>query len=156
MTIVCGINPVVGVVHWRGTFGAVNREKFLEFMESLLNSEARGQLEERLIIILDNVSFHRTGEVAEFVNESGNELVFLPRYSPFLNPIEHTFSTWKSHVRRPVAVPQGPNFGMRARQELLRVVEEAGGRITPEMCTNWFRHCGGYLQRCLLREDILW
>ena len=128
----------------------------MEFLENMFTCEARGALEQNLLLVLDNVSFHHTEEVAQIVEENGHELKFLPAYSPFLNPIEHAFSTWKAHIRRPIRVPEGPNFGARARQELLAVVEEAAGAITPDMCLNWFRHCGTYWQRCLLREEIQW
>ena len=57
---------------------------------------------------MDNVAFHKTGDVQNFLIGEGHELVFLPPYSPFLNPIEHTFSTWKAHIRGPVVVPDVP------------------------------------------------
>ena len=128
----------------------------MEFLEDMLASKTRARLERKLILVLDNVSFHHTEEVARTVERAEHELVFLPAYSPFLNPIEHTFATWKSHIQRPIRVAEGANFAARARQELLHVVEVASEAISPDMCLNWFRHCATYWQRCLLRETIEW
>ena len=52
------------------------------------------------VFILDNARIHHYSRVAELKNELGIELLYLPPYSPFLNPIENCFSKWKNTVLR--------------------------------------------------------
>ena len=77
LTVMAAIGPAVGIVNWRASFGSMNTEKFVEFLEGMLANEKRQQLRERLIFVMDNVAFHKTGE--------GHELVFLPPFPPGKN-----------------------------------------------------------------------
>ena len=52
------------------------------------------------VCIMANVSFHKSKEVQRLIKDSSYSNLFLPPYSPFLNPIENMFSKWKEHVRR--------------------------------------------------------
>ena len=65
-------------------------------------------------LICDNVPFHRAGVIREKVERSGHCLVFLPPYSPFLNPIENLFSKWKGAVR---------NIGPQNEEQLISNIE---------------------------------
>jgi hypothetical protein len=51
-------------------------------------------------LIMDNASFHHTDEVQELCDAAGIRVIFLPPYSPDLNPIEEFFSQLKARVRR--------------------------------------------------------
>jgi transposase len=61
-------------------------------------------------------------------------LVFLPSYSPDLNPIEEAFSKIKNILRK---------SGARTHQALLEAIEEALSKVTPADAAGWFDH-GGY------------
>jgi transposase len=52
------------------------------------------------VVVLDNLSSHKGGRVRELVESRGCELLFLPPYSPDLNPIEEAFSKVKGLLRR--------------------------------------------------------
>ena len=48
-------------------------------------------------VIMDNAAFHTSPETAQLITETGATLLFLPPYSPDLNPIEHDFAALKKH-----------------------------------------------------------
>jgi transposase len=52
------------------------------------------------VIVMDNASFHRKNKLFAFVEKSGHRLIFLPPYSPELNPIENFWSRLKRHLRK--------------------------------------------------------
>jgi len=59
--------------------------------------------------------------------------VFVPSYSPDLNPIEQAFSKIKNILRKLVA---------RTHEALLQTIAEALSKITPADAAGWFNHCG--------------
>ena len=76
--------------------GSCNRggaEKWLE--EVLLPQLSPGK-----VLVLDNASFHKGGRIRDLVEEAGCELLYLPPYSPDLNPIEQCWGWVKARVRR--------------------------------------------------------
>jgi transposase len=83
--------------------------------------------------VLDKLGAHRTERVRELIEERGAELVFLPSYSPDLNPIEEVFSKIKNIVRK---------AGARTREALNKAISEAMSAITLEDVAGWFSHCG--------------
>lgn len=98
-----------------------------------------------VILIMDNVSFHKTDEVKELITLSGFEYMFLPPYSPFLNPIENMFSKWKEHVRR--GNPEN-------EQNLMQLIEDGACLVSNEDTDGYFRNMLSYIPRCLNREEI--
>jgi transposase len=76
---------------------------------------------------------HRPGRVRELIEARGAELVFLPSYSPDLNPIEQAFSKIKNVLRK---------LGARTHEALLEAMEEALSKVTPADAAGWFDHCG--------------
>ena len=51
------------------------------------------------VIVIDNASFHRKDTLFDVVEEAGCMLIFLPKYSPDLNPIEHVWANMKNYLR---------------------------------------------------------
>lgn len=49
------------------------------------------------LIVMDNAAFHKSPETAQLIEETGATLLFLPPYSPDLNPIEHDFAALKKN-----------------------------------------------------------
>jgi len=60
------------------------------------------------VIVLDNPSFHQSPSTQKLVAAAGCELLFLPAYSPGLNPIEHFLSTLKTRLRRDLPTATNP------------------------------------------------
>ncbi|MCA1837905.1 MAG: IS630 family transposase [Actinobacteria bacterium] len=93
-------------------------------------------LREGRIVILDNLKAHKGERFRELVDARGCEVVFLPPYSPDLNPIEEAFSKVKGILRE---------VGARTREALLEAISEAISRVTAQDAKGFFGHCGYHL-----------
>ena len=85
-----GLGPCLAVE------GSTTREVFETYLEHVLAPT----LEPGQVVVLDNLSAHKGGRVKEIVEAAGCELVYLPPYSPDLNPIEQAFSKIKGLLRK--------------------------------------------------------
>ena len=92
-------------------------------------------LKEGQVVVLDGLGAHRTEKVRELVEGVGADLLFLPSYSPDLNPIEEAFSKIKAIVRK---------VGARTREALEEAIAMALCALTPEDAAGWFAHAGYY------------
>lgn len=109
--------------------GTVNKNAFLAFLEStLLPTLAKGS-----VLVMDNWSVHHGDDIRELVEDCGCELLYLPTYSPDLNPIEHLFAKLKSFIKalRPDTT-----------DTLIQAFCHAVKTVTPQNVFNSFRHCG--------------
>ncbi len=109
--------------------GATDAEVFEAYVERFLAPS----LEEGRVVVLDGLGAHRTDRVRELVEAKGAELVFLPSYSPDLNPIEEAFSKIKQLVRK---------AGARTREALVETLARALAAVTLEDVAGWFAHAG--------------
>jgi transposase len=85
------------------------------------------------VVILDNLSCHKTTETARLIKAAGAELRFLPAYSPDLNPIERMFSKLKTWLRSAKA---------RTIDALIEAMGDALRAVRPADLQGWFRHSG--------------
>jgi transposase len=77
----------------------MNRDRFETYIARQLAPTLRpGQ-----IVVADNLSFHKSGKVTDLLRAQGNDLIFLPPYSPDINPIEMAFSKLKTLIRKAAA-----------------------------------------------------
>jgi len=76
--------------------GPMNRDAFEAYIEQNLIPE----LKAGDIVVLDNLSSHKSERVRKALEPIGCQLVFLPPYSPDLNPIEHAFSKFKNEIKK--------------------------------------------------------
>jgi transposase len=109
--------------------GATDAEAFEAYVEHFLAPS----LEEGQVVVLDGLGAHRTEKVRELVEGRGADLVFLPSYSPDLNPIEEAFSKIKQLVRK---------AGARTREALVEAIARALAAVTPQDTAGWFAHAG--------------
>ena len=84
-------------------------------------------------VILDNLSSHKSAAAIEAIERVGAQMIYLPPYSPDLNPIENIFSKLKQLIR-----------GCRPRnwKQIIEATRSALLAITPEDLYNAFAHCG--------------
>lgn len=109
--------------------GAVNGDVFEAFVEQVLVPELRAGD----VVIMDNLSSHKRHRVRELIEESGARLVFLPPYSPDLNPIEMIFAKVKQLLR---------SLASRTRETLWKTMQSVLDQVTPTDALNCYRHCG--------------
>jgi transposase len=109
--------------------GATDSLAFEAYVEHFLApSLCEGQ-----VVVLDGLGAHRTQKVEELIEGRGADLVFLPSYSPDLNPIEEAFGKIKQLVRK---------VGARVREALVEAIGRALAAVTPEDAAGWFAHAG--------------
>ena len=94
-------------------------------------------LEKGQVVVLDGLGAHRTKKARELVEARGADLLFLPSYSPDLNPIEEAFGKIKALVRKE---------GARVRESLVEAIGRALAAVTPEDAAGWFAHAGYWPQ----------
>ncbi len=82
---------------------------------------------------MDNLSAHKVSGVRELIQAAGAELLYLPPYSPDLNPIELAWAKLKQFLR---------SLQARTAEALEQAVTQALPCITPDNAQAWFRHCG--------------
>ncbi len=118
-----GMGPSLAVT------GAINATVFEAYLEQVLLPRLRpGQ-----IVVMDNLTAHKTQRVKELVEGAGCELLYLPPYSPDLNPIEEAFAKIKGLLRKAEA---------RAREVLVEALRTALSSITEKDARGFFKHCG--------------
>src|SRR5918911_3446455 len=113
--------------------GATDAEAFEVYVEHFLApSLCEGQ-----VVVLDGLGAHRPQRIRELIEARGADLVFLPSYSPDLNPIEEAFSKIKTLVRKE---------GQRLSEALVEAIGRALRAVTPEDAASFFAHAGYWPQ----------
>src|SRR5688572_20481974 len=109
--------------------GATTSVVFEAYMERVLAPTLRkGQ-----VVVMDNLSAHKGERIRQLIEERGCELIYLPSYSPDLNPIEEAFSKIKGLVRKAEA---------RTKEALLEAIGWALSAVTSADARGFFEHCG--------------
>jgi transposase len=109
--------------------GAIDGETRLFFVEELLVPTLnRGD-----IVVMDNNPIHKLDDIEDAIEAAGAWVLFLPPYSPDLNPIELGWSKVKSRLR---------SLKPRTLPDLLDALGHAFSSITQRDILHWFQHCG--------------
>jgi len=109
--------------------GPINGESFRIYVET----ELVPTLKPGDIVVMDNLGSHKSRAVRQAIRAVGAKLLFLPKYSPDLNPIEQFFSKLKHWLRH--AAP-------RSRDEITSTLKTILNRVTPQECANFFANSG--------------
>ena len=92
-SLVCGVSTDSVENHYI-VDGSMNKIEFMKFLQSTLPNCKQS------VILLDNISFHKSKEVLKIISDHGKRVIFVPPYSPQYNPIEHVFSSMKCSFRK--------------------------------------------------------
>lgn len=118
-----GMGPSVAI---EGSTDALVFEAYVE--QSLAPTLRAGQ-----VVVMDNLNAHKGERVRELVEEAGCELLYLPTYSPDLNPIEEAFAKIKAILRK---------AGARSREALIETLSEAISAVSAQQARGFFEHAG--------------
>jgi len=105
--------------------GPMDGDAFVQYIETQLAPT----LKKGDVVIMDNLSAHKRQEAEQAIRARGAWLLFLPPYSPDLNPIELAFSKLKAHLRR---------LAPRSVEDLFKAMGEICGLFKPKECKNFF------------------
>jgi transposase len=120
---ICGMGPSLAVE------GSTTGEVFEAYLQEMLAPTLRpGQ-----VVVMDNLSAHKGERVREMIEGHNCELLYLPPYSPDLNPIEEAFAKLKGRLRAATA---------RSREALIEAMGVALEAISAEDTHGFFGHCG--------------
>jgi transposase len=109
--------------------GAMNGDAFRAYVEQILAPT----LTPGDIVIMDNLSSHKVAGVRQAIEARGASLIYLPPYSPDLNPIEQSFAKFKALIRKAAA---------RSREDLWNAIGRFLSRFAPQECANYFAAAG--------------
>ena len=127
-TYVCGLRHH-RIVAPHVFVGAMNAARFLHYLETILLPTLRkGDM-----VVIDNLPGHVDGRVKPLIESKGMNVLYLPAYSPDLNPIELSFSKLKSVLRKEK---------IRDVPALQKFLLESGRLFTKKECQNYFKHYG--------------
>jgi transposase len=109
--------------------GPINGLTFQAYVEQILGPT----LMPGDMVIIDNLGSHKGKAVRQAIEQAGATLLYLPPYSPDLNPIEQVFAKLKAMLRKTAA---------RSLEALWTAVGRLLDRFSPRECARYFRHSG--------------
>ena len=109
--------------------GGANGAVFETYLQEMLIPA----LGEGDMVVMENLSVHKSETVREMIEGAGAQVLYLPPYSPDFNPIEEAFSKIKNLLRK---------AGARVRKILLDAIGEALSEVSEEDARAFFEHCG--------------
>ena len=135
-----------GVLHRHAHMGPYNTALILTFLDQLHNITAANQIDHmQYIVVWDNVSFHRSALVQNWFQQHPHfTILYLPPYSPFLNPIEEFFSAWRWKVY---------DLRLQAEVPLIQAME-ACDQMEVAAMQGWIRRSRRFFPRCLANDNI--
>ena len=105
----------------------------MERFEQYLEADLLPHLNSDSVLVMDNMKSHHAKAVKELLDSSGVRYIYLPPYSPDLDPIEKLWSKVKALLRK---------FKARTLDALPNEIQNAFHSVTVSDCSGWFRSCG--------------
>ncbi|THV06429.1 hypothetical protein K435DRAFT_960414 [Dendrothele bispora CBS 962.96] len=124
-----------GYIAAKAIEGSYDAAEFFSFILDDVVPQMNAYPGDQSVLIMDNARIHHNEALKEALNSQGIMLIYLPPYSPDLNPIEESFSTWKAYL-------QANGVLIRTHDDPILALLDSCGCITAEMAVGWFRHAG--------------
>jgi transposase len=137
-----GNGRAVAVVNGRiGT----RTEHYLAYLSNVMDVLDRNNMKGHYLV-MDNAPIHTPATVRALIESRGYKCLYLPPYSPFLNPIEEFWAKVKAGIRR---------NALRAEDRLSDRICESVNKVTRSDCEAWIRHATSFFPRCKNEERDL-
>jgi len=133
-----------GILHFDVSLRPFTGESFADSITNVLDEMERRGLS-GLTFIMDNCTIHKVVSVRERITNSGNSLLFLPPYSPQLNPIEEFFSKWKHGIRA---------LNCESMAQLMTAIKNTQLEVTQTDCMGFFSHTRLFALKAIKREEF--
>lgn len=111
----------------------IDRPMTRQIFEIYVETQLAPTLSKGDVVIMDNLAAHKSQSAVNAIRAKGAWVLYLPPYSPDLNPIEMAFSKLKAHLRKQA---------VRTIGELWRAIGQICDLFTPEECLNYFKAAG--------------
>lgn len=118
-----------GRLHYTTFSGGTTVEKFKQYLEC----DLLPYLNRDSVLVMDNMKSHHTKTITQLLERAGIRYLFLPPYSPDLNPIEKLWSKVKALLRK---------FKVRSLEILPNAIQNAFRTVSHSDCFAWFCSCG--------------
>ena len=164
VSVCAAISAEHGLIYFEIFQGSVNSEKFRNFLQIVSgNIITEFGYQYNAHLIFDNAPSHRNVEYASGLIS----IKRLPKYSPFLNPIEIVFSSWKAAVKKVLASEQYlfiniPETQLQGRSLILyrfemskKIIEDQAVVIDTAKCKEWHNSAMTFIPRCIVEAEIL-
>ena len=160
LTICLAISLLIGLVHSSTVIGGMTQELFSEFLMEL--AALHRVQEEQFFVLCDNARAH--GNAPNMGDQA--EVVYLPKYAPYLNACEMAGSCLKAAIKQCLTEPNiqqeiynrdnlaGETLQARRLRVLRREVRNCVGELTPQKCEKWCGFTMRYVPLCIRGEDI--
>lgn len=127
------------IVHYKILDENGNQHVFQDFLAEL-RQKIPNNLLQNTFIIMDNVRFHHTKAVIDYMDYLELQYKYLPAYSPHFNPIEKFFNQWKHSVKR---------LAPTTEQDLLAKINQVDLFVEPDNFKNYYSNISGNCVKCL-------
>jgi transposase len=154
ITTIAAMSPKYGLLYYEtqcasATEGGVNAARFNLFLSNLLRH--RILRTKPFYIMMDNAPIHKKQDIEDIFQSTHSRqpkhhLIYLPPYSPFLDPLEEAFSVWKRYAQRSV---------LHSKQQLLDSIDRESTRIEPDLCRKLYEHTVSFFDRIIDGGDIV-
>ncbi|KAG0437656.1 hypothetical protein DMUE_3563 [Dictyocoela muelleri] len=98
-----------------------------------------------VIFVIDNIPFHKSITIRNYILSNNHRILYLPQYSPFLNPIVNLFAQWKHIIKTSNCTDE---------YSLINRISSALIEINIDQCNNYYRNMLKFLPKCLNNEKI--
>jgi len=127
-TLIAGLTHNALIAPWCLS-GPMNGKAFAKYIEHALIPE----IAPGTVVILDNLATHYNKQASKILHQHGCWFLYLPPYSPDLNPIEMAFSKLKSYLRK---------AGARSFDAIFNAISDICEMFSPQECRNYFTASG--------------